>query len=219
MRHTAFTLLEVLTTLAMVAVLSSLLLPAFLTVRGSARATVCRSNLSQIGLATALYTQDFDGLYPYGVDQHDRFIPNQWFSEPEFQAQIPTLPFVKDLLQPYLESKQVFVCPADIGYDFSDLNLEPISGRPTGAEAFGSSYVYNTGFAVRGARVGLEKEPHRKIRSFGDEILFFDSAGDWHGTLVPLQRRYNVVFTDSHTKNIPAQELEVFLEPEPFVEE
>jgi prepilin-type N-terminal cleavage/methylation domain-containing protein len=216
MRRAAFTILEILTVLAIMAVLSALLLPAFLTVRGNARATSCRSNLHQIAVATTLYTQDSDGLYPFGIDQHDRFIEGAWNSEPAFKALIPKLPFVKDLLQPYLKSKQVFVCPADTGYDIDDINLAPIAGRPTGAAAFGSSYVYNTGLAVRAARVGLEKEPHREIRSFGDEILFFDSAGDWHGTLVPLQRRYNVVFTDSHTKNISAGELAVLKEPELF---
>ncbi len=216
MRRTAFTLVEILTVIAIMAVLSAMLLPAFLTVRGSARASVCRSNLQQIGMATALYTQDSDELYPFGIDQHDRYIKDAWSTESAFKALIPTLPFVKDLLQPYLKSKQVFVCPADTGYDFEDIGMQPINGRPTGAEAFGSSYVYNTGLAIRAARVGLEKEPHRKIRSFGDEILFFDAAGDWHGTLVPVQRRYNVVFTDSHTKNISAGELAALQDPELF---
>ncbi len=216
MRRTAFTLVEILAVLAIVSLLAAFLFPAFLTVRGSARATSCRSNLRQIAVATALYTQDSDGLYPYGIDQHDRYIPTAWSTEPAFKAQIPTLPFVKDLLQPYLKPKQVFVCPADTGYDFDDINLQLINGRPTGAEAFGTSYVYNTGLAIRAARVGLEKEPHRKIRAFGDEVLFFDSAGDWHGTLVPVQRRYNVVFTDSHTKNVSAGEFAAMREPELF---
>ena len=216
MRRSAFTLVEVLTVLAIIAVLSALLFPAFLTARGSARATTCRSNLRQLALATSLYTQDSDGLYPYGIDQNDRYIANAWNSEPAFKTQIPHLPFVKDLLQPYLKSTQVLVCPADTGYDYDDINLELISGRPTGAQAFGTSYVYNTALAIRAARIGAETEPHRKIRSFGDEVLFFDSAGDWHGTLVPLQRRYNVVFTDSHTKNISAGAFAALREPDIF---
>ncbi|PQV62507.1 general secretion pathway protein G [Abditibacterium utsteinense] len=216
MRRTAFTLIEILTVLAIIALLSAMLFPAFLTVRGSARASTCRSNLRQIAVATALYTQDSDGLYPFGIDQHDRFLPGAWNTEPAFKALIPTLPYVKDLLQPYLKSKQVLVCPADTGYDFDDINLQLISGRPTGAEAFGTSYVYNTGLAIIGTRIGLEKETHRKIRSFGDEVLFFDSAGDWHGTLVPVQRRYNVVFTDSHVKNVSAGEFAALRDPELF---
>lgn len=216
MQRAAFTLVEILTVLAIIAVLSAMLLPAFLTVRGSTRASVCRSNLKQIGLATALYAQDSDGLYPFGIDQYDRFSPAAWKTEPAFKALIPTLPFVRDLLQPYLKSKQVFVCPADTGYDFDDINLQPLAGRPTGAQAFGSSYFYNTGLAVLRARVGLEKEPHRKIRSLGDDMIFFDSAGDWHGTLVPVQRRYNVLFADSHTKNVSAGEFAALREPELF---
>lgn len=210
----AFTLAEVLTVIAVICLLGSLSLPVFLTARGSARARVCRSNLAQISLATALYTQDFDGLYPFGVDQHDRFIPDSWSTEPAFKAQIPNLPFIQNLLQPYLKSNQVFVCPADTGYDYEDFSLKPISGRPTGAQAFGSSYIYNTGLAIRAAKAGLEKEPHREIRSFADEILFFDSAGDWHGTLVPIQRRYNVTFTDSHVKNMSGAEIVALKNPE-----
>jgi prepilin-type N-terminal cleavage/methylation domain-containing protein/prepilin-type processing-associated H-X9-DG protein len=191
----AFTLVEILVVLAIIAILSAVLLPAFWTVRGNARSTSCRSNLAQLGKAVAMYAQDYDGLYPYGIDQQDRYLAGVWSSYPEFEAKLPNLPFVKDVLFPYLKSKQVFVCPADSGYSFDDFYHEPFDARPTSAEKYGSSYFYNTILAVDRERIGAEK--------FGsNEIVFHDATGNWHGTWVPLRRRYNTLFVDGHVKNI-----------------
>jgi prepilin-type N-terminal cleavage/methylation domain-containing protein/prepilin-type processing-associated H-X9-DG protein len=197
----AFTLVEMLVVMAILAILSAVLLPAFWTVRGSARSTSCRSNLSQIGKAVAMYTQDYEGLYPYGIDQQDRYLAGVWSSYPEFEAKLSTLPFAKDLLQPYLKSEQIFICPADTGYDVDDFFDEPFPARPTSGEKFGSSYFYNTELAVTTARAGAET-------SGANHVLFFDATGKWHGTWVPPRRRYNVLFVDGHAKNLSAEQLD-----------
>ncbi|QYU70069.1 DUF1559 domain-containing protein [Leptolyngbya sp. 15MV] len=53
----AFTMIDVLVSLAVVAVLISLLLPSLGLVRESANQVMCRSNLRQIGLGLALYAE------------------------------------------------------------------------------------------------------------------------------------------------------------------
>jgi len=197
-RGAAFTLVEMLVVMAIIAILSAILLPVFWTVRGSARATSCRSNLSQIGKAVAMYAQDYDNLYPYGIDHQDRTLgvtSGAWGSHPAFEALLPTLPYTKDLLQPYLKSKQVFICPADTGYDVDDFFGQPLAARPTSGEAFGSSYYFNTELAATGVKTGLETNG-------ANHVLFYDAAGGWHGTWLPIQRRYNVLFTDGHVKNV-----------------
>lgn len=58
MRRRAFSLVELLIALAIMAVLISILLPALLHARVASQATVCASNLRQLGSAFQLYVQD-----------------------------------------------------------------------------------------------------------------------------------------------------------------
>ncbi len=60
----AFTLIELLVVIAIIAVLIALLLPALIGARKAARASVCRSNLRQLGIAGGGYALDFKGLIP-----------------------------------------------------------------------------------------------------------------------------------------------------------
>lgn len=62
MSRKAFTILELLIVIGILAILAGLLLPAISLVRDSARASICRSNLRQIGVVIAAYSQDNEGL-------------------------------------------------------------------------------------------------------------------------------------------------------------
>lgn len=59
-----FTLLELLLVIGMLALLSSLLMPAAWRARGLAFATVCGHHLRQWGLATILYAEEHEGHLP-----------------------------------------------------------------------------------------------------------------------------------------------------------
>ncbi len=70
-KRPAFTLIELLVVISIIALLVALLLPALQEARAVARATLCRSNLSQIFTGGALYAQDHLDYLPPVVVQID----------------------------------------------------------------------------------------------------------------------------------------------------
>ncbi len=64
-RQYAFTLIELLATIAIIAVLLALLMPSLKKARETAHKTVCGSNQRQLAIAMTGYNNDFKGCYPY----------------------------------------------------------------------------------------------------------------------------------------------------------
>lgn len=208
----AFTLIELLTVIAIIAVLAGLLFPVFATARGKAREITCVSNLRQIGLSIKMYAQDYDELFPWAVDPTDKYTPEIWAGFPDFQKLIPDMPFLHQTLQTYIKSQELFRCPADVGYEIDDFNgakpRSPHEAKPTAYIAYGTSYVYRTEIAFL----------HAGENSFRDPTnlnVLFDSAGHWHNGLIinlgDLQSpdlRYNVLHGDGHTKKLTRRQLD-----------
>ncbi|MGB2987830.1 MAG: type II secretion system protein, partial [Phycisphaerae bacterium] len=61
-----FTLIELLVVIAIVGLLISILVPALSKSRANAKLTVCRSHLSQLGLAIIIYADQHRELIPRG---------------------------------------------------------------------------------------------------------------------------------------------------------
>src|SRR5947207_11344611 len=91
-----FTLIELLVVIAIIAILAAILFPVFAQAREKARSTACLSNLKQIGMATRMYSQDYDEV----------LVPNYLFSSAN------TLAWWPDILAPYVKSRDVFTCPS-----------------------------------------------------------------------------------------------------------
>jgi len=76
--HHAFTLVELLVVIGIIAVLISILLPALRKARESANRAACLSNMRQIGIASALYAAQFKGRVPIGMQSRDTMINSYW---------------------------------------------------------------------------------------------------------------------------------------------
>ena len=121
----AFTLIELLVVIAIIAILAAILFPVFARARENARRSACQSNLKQIGLGVAQYTQDYDEKYPAQISS----------SVPDFATS--TTPNYINQIQPYIKSLQLFRCPSA-----SDL-----TGTPAPTDTSATSYPYNGVFS------------------------------------------------------------------------
>jgi prepilin-type N-terminal cleavage/methylation domain-containing protein len=63
-RRSAFTLVELLVVIGIIAVLISILIPALTRARTSAISVQCMSNMKQVGQAALMYSMNFKGWYP-----------------------------------------------------------------------------------------------------------------------------------------------------------
>ena len=110
----AFTLLELLVVVAIIAILAGLLLPAISRAGARARSVTCLSNLRQWGLATQLYAADNNDFLPPDGAPNGRSVNSGWYID---------LPRAIGL-RPYSESpwrtnralvpaRSIWICPAN----------------------------------------------------------------------------------------------------------
>src|ERR1035441_9419432 len=83
-RKNAFTLIEMLVVVAIIAILFALLLPVLSKAKASAKRTTCLNNLRQINLGTRMYCDDSNDVTPGSVGASTRPL---WFVKKEFRKQ------------------------------------------------------------------------------------------------------------------------------------
>ncbi|MBC8143293.1 MAG: DUF1559 domain-containing protein [Armatimonadetes bacterium] len=204
--RTAFTLVELLVVIAIIALLAALIFPVFASARGKAREVSCVSNLRQIGVASLMYAEDYDDLFPLGGDAIDIFFPDSWLGSPEYDA-VKELKPLPDRLNPYTENKAIWGCPADTGFERGGRSeSQDFDTRPSSFDKYGNSYYYFTSLALdqrpMSAVQAWNAEPPHEERSASQIVMLYDGTGRWHGGW-NAPRRYGSLFADGHAKVLP----------------
>jgi len=205
MKRRAFTLLEIVVVIGIIALLAAILFPIFSRVREKGRSASCSENLHQIGLAVAVYAQDYDGKFPLGGDPID-LNSNAWDGADggKWTPIVQTLKPLPIVMSPYVKESGTWRCPSDVGFDHTNGAVFLVNTYPSCAEKWGTSYFYNTRLALMGKIIGglQAYDDFTPYDTYGpDQIsVFYDAVGDWHGG-DDDQRRYNVLMADGHVKS------------------
>ncbi|EIP99534.1 prepilin-type N-terminal cleavage/methylation domain-containing protein [Opitutaceae bacterium TAV1] len=103
-RSHAFTLIELLTVIAIIGILAAILIPTIGSVRKSAKQAQCLSNVRQIGLAVILYAAENKGEGPTCKQ-------DEW-----------TVPYSKLATGNYVSNFDIYTCPEDTREQKIDFN-------------------------------------------------------------------------------------------------
>lgn len=115
-RYDAFTLIEMLTVIAIVAVLAALLLPVLQTAKRAGSNAQCQSNLRQVGIAIAAYCADFNDYIPKRLPAFSPMTAKaatNWFDSTAWAA---TERHKTDSLMSYIVDPRVLHCPDSMDY-------------------------------------------------------------------------------------------------------
>lgn len=113
-RHSAFTLIELLIVIAIIALLAAILFPVFGRARENAKRASCSSNLKQLGLAIAQYTQDYDERHPIWGNVAVAALPTPQPASMYWGAGVaPYLGFKINVVANFNKPPLILLCPAD----------------------------------------------------------------------------------------------------------
>lgn len=210
----AFTLIELLTVIAVIAVLAAILIPVTQNVMSSSRSVKCQSALRQIGIGMQMYASDHGGRIPWA--SHPEHPGRQWHG-----ALFPYLGNSDNVELKWINAQAkgvvpvIWGCPEHehapgeewkTGYGMNVLPLLPDDSTSL------SSYSYSSEAlpGLDGGSISISSIPELGDRIFaGDAInwhLFTDSRSTMSTISADLNRhgedKANYVFFDGHVETL-----------------
>jgi prepilin-type N-terminal cleavage/methylation domain-containing protein len=202
----AFTLVEVLVVIAIIAILAALLFPVLSAAESHARRTTCLNNLKQINLATRMYAED----------NHDAIVLPSGFVSAKTDYQL-----YKEYVKSYASytgqpspSEKLFACPADTFYYTWGGGTGKYHNLGLCRELFTdfTSYAFNGGNR-EGANVpGIAGKTLTSVKTPSRTLLIFEAAAmdpfSWHkpqksgGDYRFLDSMNTVSYVDGHANYI-----------------
>jgi prepilin-type processing-associated H-X9-DG protein/prepilin-type N-terminal cleavage/methylation domain-containing protein len=220
-RRRAFTLVEMLVVMGVMALLAAILFPALAGARERARQAACASNLRQLALADGIYAQDNDGCFAPAAQDFFTRDDRRWFgvrgADGRFEPRDgPLVPYLKD-------GGGLRQCPSfrtTVGFDQGTggyvYNYLAVGGRV-------GRLGYVTGAFDQGTSEAELQEP-AEIAMFADGAIDIGTGLAEYGFMEPPpavaaripgahvldppihfrhQERANVVFVDGHVRALP----------------
>jgi prepilin-type N-terminal cleavage/methylation domain-containing protein/prepilin-type processing-associated H-X9-DG protein len=209
LRQRGFTLIELLVVIAIIAILAAILFPVFAQAREKARTASCLSNFKQVGLAEAMYQQDYDGYWPLWWNGREDVIGDSRYGR-----------FWAGALEPYIKNNQLRKCPSDPFATPGDYPTRPASINET-VQSMTSNR--NIQFDERKSIPGTWLKPSMndaEVANVARTIAIHEAVGADEGRTTPIQDSYtgwwgtnemqygdthhnrggNYVFFDGHAK-------------------
>jgi prepilin-type N-terminal cleavage/methylation domain-containing protein len=158
-----FSIIELLVSIAVIAVLLSLLLPMLVHARRVSSTAQCSSNLRQIGVAMLSYLHDHE-VFPKHAEQPDwRYGGVHFTGMSQVAAIDPSRPINRYLREDVSEADDramtmIFRCAGDRGAFRRDdqQNLRSVLPRVTAYQTYGTSYRANP-YLMDSTRAGIDK--------------------------------------------------------------
>ncbi len=210
-RVAGFTLIELLTVIAIIGILAAILIPVVSSVRESARAASCTSNMREIGSGIMLYANDNEGriLAARYVDRFDN-LRHYWHRELWPYVGYEESAYSRNQFdeRDQSEVRTIFHCPTTLITDNSQI-LTPGSDRANDPFSYALNYLPNFVYYNEGSTPAqIRPLPLEALLSPSLTVMVYEGTnwrghgGFWHDShgLIPHNNSANFLFYDGHVE-------------------